>query len=605
MERLPSTVLNEEIVGRLDLETLCSIACLNRAFRFSVDFQALPSISSLHLSTMSPDEQTLHHILGRCNSIRSLTLNCLRLRDHSLCHFLTPSIQELNLWCCSLLSYQILASIGHNCPNLRMLMLELADKDSPDVFTRNLAVMLNRCFYLESLSLKIRGTEVDASSFQSIEFYLPKTIKTLKLQPMLERDAFRLISRVGRNFLEAENLSVPTSLNGSSFRLQSLSLVLDLITDELLVTITNSLPFLVELDLGDRPNKEPLPDHDLTNTGLQSLGSCRCLTGLSLVRGSLKHQGTFKRINDMGMFLLSEGCKALESVRFCGFSKVSDAGFASVLHSCLKLRKFEVRNSLFLSDLAFHDLTGLVSCALVEVRLLSCRLITSETVKKLAVCRSLEILDLGGCKSVADSCLRSISCLHKLTALNLSGADITDSGLSVLGQGNLPITNLCLRGCKRVTDKGVTRLLCDGGTIGQKLTALDLGYMPGISDETILAVAAADIGIIDLCIRSCYYVTDSSVEALARKRSVQGMNKQLRRLDLCNCISLSAESLRWLKKPSFQGLHWLGICNTRLASHVDSIITEIHQERPWLTLCLDGCEMGCHDGWQFHRPEGH
>ncbi|KAK2639951.1 hypothetical protein Ddye_027746 [Dipteronia dyeriana] len=606
MERLPSMVLNEEIVGRLDMETLCSIACLNRAFRFSVDSQAIPSISSLHLNTMSPDGQTLHHILGRCKSLTSLTLNCLRLLDHSLCHFLTPSIQQLNLWCCSLLSYQILASIGNNCPNLRVLVLELADKGSTDVFRSNLAIMLNRCFYLESLSLKIRGTEVDANSFQLIEFFLPKTITTLKLKPMLESDAFVLISRVGRNRLDTDILSVPTSPPYiPKFGLQSLSLVLDLISDELLVAITDYLPLLVELDLEDRTYKVPLPDRDLTNTGLQFLGSCRRLTALSLVRGRLKHQGTFKRVNDMGMFLLSEGCKGLESVRFCGFSKVSDAGFASVLHSCLKLKKIEVRNSLFLSDLAFHDLTGVVSCALVEVRLLSCRLITSETVEKLALCRSLEILDLGGCKSIADSCLSSITRLRKLTTLNLSGADITDSGLYVLGQGSLPITNLCLRGCKRVTDKGVTRLLCGGGTIGKRLITLDLGYMPGISDETILAVAAADIGIIDLCIRSCFYVTDSSVEALARKRSVQGMNKQLRRLDLCNCISLSAESLRWLKKPSFQGLHWLGICNTRLASHVDSTITEIHQERPWLTLCLDGCEIGCHDGWQFHKPEGH
>ncbi|KAI9186558.1 hypothetical protein LWI28_018541 [Acer negundo] len=377
--------------------------------------------------TMSPDGQTLHHLLGRCKSITSLTLNYLRLLDHSLCHFLTLSIQQLNLWCCSSLSYQILASIGNNCPNLRVLVLELADKDSPDVF------------------------------------------------------------RIGRNRLETDNLSVPTSPPYiPKFGLQSLSLVLDLISDELLESITDYLPLLVELDLEDRTYKVPLPGRDFTNTGIQFVGSCRRLTALSLVR-----------------------------------------------------------------DLAFHDLTGVVSCALVEVRLLSCRLITSETVEKRALCRSLEILDLGDCKSIADSCLSSISHLQKLTALNFSGADITDSGLYALEQGSLSITNLCLRGCKRVTDKGVTRFLCGRGTIGKRLTTLDLGYMPGISDETILAVAAADIGIIDLCIRSCFYVTDSSVEALAKKRSVQGMNKQPWRLDLCNCISLSAESLRWLKKPSF------------------------------------------------------
>lgn len=365
------------------------------------------------------------------------------------------------------------------------------------------------------------------------------------------------------------------------------------------MTISRSLPHLVELDLEDRPNKEPLADYDLTNTGLQSLGSCHRLTGLSLIRSRLKHQGTFKRINDMGMFLLSEGCKGLESVRLCGFSKVSDAGFASILHSCQSLKKFEVRNALFLSDLAFHDLTG-VTCALVEVRLLWCRLITSETVKKLASSRSLQVLDLGGCKSIADSCLRSISGLQKLTELNLTGADVTDSGLSVLGQGNLSITNLCLRGCKRVTDKGVSHLLCGGGTISQSLTVLDLGYMPGISDKTIPTIAAAGIGIIDLCIRSCFYVTDASVEALARKKLCQDGSKQLRRLDLCNCIGLTADSLRWLRRPSFQGLHWLGIGKTRLASQGDTI-TVINKERPWLTMCLDGCEMGCHDGWQFHR----
>lgn len=481
-------------------------------------------------------------------------------------------------------------------------MLELADKESPHVFENNLAIMLTSCLQLESLSLKIRGfgVEVDACAFQSIIFFLPSTIKSLKLQPVLERDAFFLIRRIGRNLMETVQPPILTSSYYSSFNLRSLSLVLDVITDELLITITASLPFLVELDLEDRPNTEPLARLDLTSSGLQSLGSCHHLTGLSLTRCRHNHQGTFKRVNDMGMFLLSEGCKGLESVRLGGFSKVSDAGFAAILLSCRSLKKFEVRSALFLSDLAFHDLTG-VPCALVEVRLLWCRLITSETVKKLASSRNLEVLDLGGCKSITDTCLRSISCLRKLTALNLTGADITDSGLSILAQGNLPIMNLCLRGCKRVTDKGISHLLCVGGTISQSLTTLDLGYMPGISDDGILTIAAAGIGIIDLCVRSCFYVTDASVEALARKQPDQEKSKQLRRLDLCNCIGLSVDSLRWVKRPSFRGLHWLGIGQTRLASKGNPVITEIHNERPWLTFCLDGCEIGCHDGWQFHE----
>lgn len=306
----------------------------------------------------------------------------------------------------------------------------------------------------------------------------------------------------------------------------------------------------------------------------------------------------------MGMFLLSQTCKALQSVRLCGFSKVSDAGFASLLHSWQHLKKFEVRNAFFLSDLAFHNLTG-APCALVEVRLLSCSLITSETVKKLASSMSLEVLDLCGCKSIADSCLSSISRLRKLTTLNLSGADITNSGLSIIGQGSPPITNLCLRGCKRITDKGISLLLCGGGAIGQTLTALDLGYMPGISDNAILTIAAVGREITELCIRCCFYITDASLQALATKRRIQDGSKQLYQLDLFNCIGLSADAVKLLQKPLFRGLYWVGIGQTRLASKGDAIITEICKERPWLTLCLDGCEMGCHDGWQFHRPENH
>lgn len=345
--------------------------------------------------------------------------------------------------------------------------------------------------------------------------------------------------------METEILSIPAfpfcKLWGSSF-------VLDVTTDQLLITITKSVPLLVELDLEDRPKKEPVPNHHLTNNWLQYLGFCQYLTALSLVRSRLKHQGAFKRVNDMGMFLLSEGCKCLEAVTLCGFSNVSDAGFAAILHVCQKLNKFEVRNALFLSDVAFHDLMD-IPCALVEVRLLSCPRITSETVKKVASSKSMEVLDLGGCKSIADSCLCSISCLSKLTELNLTGADITDSGLPVLSQGSIPIRNLCLRGCKRVTDKGISSLLC-GGAIGQTLTALDLGYMAGVTDKTILTVAAACVGIIDLCIRSCFYVTDSSMEVLARKRTFQDGSERLRRLDECNCICLSADSLRWFKRLS-------------------------------------------------------
>ncbi|XP_057464603.1 F-box protein At-B [Actinidia eriantha] len=593
MERLPFSIINE-ILEKLEVESLCSSACACRTLHSSAS-QVLSSLSTLDLSSsISPDVLTLNRILYRLRGLKSLTLDCLRLGDSSVCSFLGDHIQELNLLKGLSLSYHVLASIGRRCPNLRVLGLELIGRNSPKMFKRNLLVMLKSLSYLESLCIKVRGTELDdAYGFQSIELSLPKTIKILKLQPLLVKDAIQLIRALGDggNFLmKSTNLS-------PGFRLQSLSLALNIISDNLMISITNSLHFLVELDLEDRPTTEPLPPYDLTNTGLQSLGSCQHLTGLSLVRKN--HPISFKRVTDMGMFLLSECCKGLESVRLGGFSKVSDAGFAAILHSCHNLKKFEVRNASLLSDLTFHDICG-APCSLLEVKLWSCNLITSESVTELADYSNLEVLDLSGCRSIADSCLSCISSFYKLTTLNLEGADVTDGGLEILGKGNSPITRLCLRGCKRISDKGIDLLVNSGGKLSKTLSALDMGYLPGISDKAIFTIASFASSVTELCIRNCFYVTDASMTQLASRGRFGDGKKFLRRLDVFDCRGLSDKLLELLKKPSFRGLQWLGVGSTRLTGKGKEVFNEICNGRPWLTLCLEGCEMGCHDGWHFH-----
>ncbi|CAK9157809.1 unnamed protein product [Ilex paraguariensis] len=437
-----------------------------------------------------------------------------------------------------------------------------------------------------------------------MEHFLPGTVKVLKLQPMLERDAIHLIRglRDDTNFLETStSFSIPLCPRSPSCALQHLTLALDVISDELIILIVNSLPLLVELDIEDRPSKEPSAPRDLTNRGLQSLCFCQHLTDLSVVRSRQNSPVSFKRINDMGMFLLSENCRGLQSVTLGGFSTVSDAGFSAILHSCQNLKKFEVRNASLLSDLAFHDISRAV-CSLLEFRLLACNLITSEAVEKLASSKILEVLDLCGCRSVADGCLSYISCLNTLSTLNLKGADITDSGLAIIGRGNSPIACLCLSGCKRVTDKGIALLLDGGGMVSKTLSYLDLGYMPGISDRAILTISAEAQAVTELCIRYCFSVTDVSLKTLALEERYKGGSKLLRKLDLCNCLGLSAEAVGLLKKPSFRGLRWLGVGLTRLASKRDAF-AEISRERRWLTVCFDGCEVGCHDGWQYHESD--
>ncbi|KAH6775876.1 RNI-like superfamily protein [Perilla frutescens var. hirtella] len=595
---LPDTIVLSEILVRLELESLCTLACVCRTLRSMVS-QSLSTLPSLDFSAFSPNGELVRFIAPQLRAVKSVTIDCLQVNDRSIVSILGPRLQELNLLKCPSLSYHVLPSIGEKCPNLRILSLELAGKSAPDIFRKNLVKMLQNLLYLEYLSIKVRGTESDAYGLAGVDLFLPKTLKSLKMQPVNEQDAAQFIEKLGEDresWRKMVNSSmIITSYEGfNGFTLTCLSLVLDIICDRLLDSITSSLPLLVELDLEDRQCTEPKFLHDLTNNGLQYLGSCRYLTHLSIIRSRVNYPASFKRINDLGILVLAESCQGLESVKLGGFSKVTDAGFSSLVHSCYNLKKLEIRNAPLLSDLAFHDVIGAVT-PLVELKLVSCSLITSEAIVELASSSTLEVLDTYNCRSIADPCLDYISHLSKLTSLNLGGADITDNGLAVLSKGDLPLTNLSLRGCTRVTDKGIIWLLNDGIRIKKKLSSLDIGHMPGISDRAINAVISCTDALTELRMRSCFHVTNESFHVLASGKS--GGSNLLRKLDISHCVGFSEELLQG-QGHLFRGLRWLGVAGTCLAKSVEFAVS--CRMRPWLTVCFEGCEVGCHDGWQFH-----
>lgn len=88
-------------------------------------------------------------IFPRFTNLKTIALNCLRLDDIYVTNILGAHVEELKLLKCSSLSSHVLASIGTCCPNLRMLVLELADIDHPKIFSRNLAQLLRGCSHLE------------------------------------------------------------------------------------------------------------------------------------------------------------------------------------------------------------------------------------------------------------------------------------------------------------------------------------------------------------------------------------------------------------------------------------------------------------------------
>ncbi|KAL6646108.1 hypothetical protein ACP70R_017716 [Stipagrostis hirtigluma subsp. patula] len=577
VDKLPEALL-VEVLGRLELDDACSAAASCRALHAAAS-ASISAITTIDLSAFAPSNAILSRILAGNDAIRSLTVNCNLLDDSAVSVIAKHSLRELSLLKCSF-TKSFYAGIGERCPNLRSLKVETEYSIDTLYFCYSylssgwLAPIFKGCCYLEVLSLKC-ATMTPLGSCAAVPD-VHSTIKVLLLQPAT--DSLPIAKSLKRHF---------------SNSLESLSLVLDTITDELVAFITGNIHNLVELCLEDEPDSQPYLDEDLTNVGLQALGLCYNLRHLSLTR----RYGDFRRVNDFGIMMLAEGCKQLGTVRLAGFSKVSDAGYSSLLHSCKDLNKFEVSNGSCLSDLTCLNLNE-AAPKITEVRLLSCALITSETATSLASCTNLKVLDLSGCKSIADPGLVSISHLPDLTLLDLAGADITDAGLSALGNGRCPISSLCLRGCRRISSNGVASLLCGTGIINKTLVSFDIGNVPRISSRAVTVIAKNCEQISSLCLRNCLLITDSSLEVLGSMGRDTGKSS-LRMLDLAYCSRLSRNFLRLFDPPLFRGLRWLGVGKNVVERRgCRPTIVQLLERKPGLTICGNACEMGCRN--TFH-----
>lgn len=374
--------------------------------------------------------------------------------------------------------------------------------------------------------------------------------------------------------------------------LQKLCLSVDYITDTMISTISKYLIFLTHLDLRDSPIMEPRMAFDLTNNGLQQINAHGKLKHLSLVRSQEIAPTYFKRVNDLGILLMADKCSAMESICLGGFCQVTDTGYKTILHSCSNIYKLKVFHGSHLTDLVFHDITA-TSLSLTHVSLRWCNLLTNLAVARLASNGDLSTLDLRDCRNLGDEALRAINTLPKLKTLLLDGCDISDVGLSYLSKGLMnTLVSLSVRGCKRLTDRCISSLF--DGKSNPELVQLDLSNLPNLSDAAILLLAKSRVPLTELRMRQCPLIGDTSVMALASMQIDENVwcGSSLKLLDIYNCGGITQLAFRWLKKPYFPRLRWLGVTG----SLNRDIINALARSRPYLHVATRGEELGT-DHW--------
>ena len=383
--------------------------------------------------------------------------------------------------------------------------------------------------------------------------------------------------------------------------LQRLCLSVDYITDTMVETISKGLINLTHLDLRDAPIIEPRVSFDLTNASLQQINQHGKLKHLSLVRSQEFLITYFKRVNDLGILLMADRCSSMESICLGGFCRVTDSGFKTILHSCSTLYKLRVSHGMLLTNLVFLDISA-TSLSLTHVSLRWCNLLRNQAIISLASNLDLRVLDLRDCRNLRDEALQAISALHKLKILLLDGTDITDAGLTYLRERVMgSLVSLSIRGCKRLTDKCISALFDPSSK--QELQELDLSNLPNLSDNGIFSLAKSRVPILELRMRQCPLIGDISVMALASMQvdDDRSHGGSLRVLDLYNCGGITSLSFRWLKKPYFPRLRWLGVTGSLNRDMVDALA----RSRPFLHVAGHGEELGTDhwDGLYMHDNE--
>ncbi|KAA0040326.1 F-box/LRR-repeat protein 10 isoform X2 [Cucumis melo var. makuwa] len=586
LDLLPSAVL-ATIMTKLDLPSICSLASTCRIFH-SCASQILNFLPTFHLLEISPTVEFLRPLLPPNPFLRSLKVDCGQLDDSAIQLLLKPSLHELCLHNCADFSGKLLSEIGGCCKDLRSLYLSsVAEKRGRAIHIEDLEELLSGCTQLEALTLMFDVSFFLRQNFARVWAMASEKLSSLEIGCIYSVTVTELLS---------QNLGAGNSMNrivpSMWPNIEKLCLSVDYITDAMVGAISKGLISLTHLELQDAPIIEPRFSFDLTNVGLQQINQLSKLRHLSLVRSQEFLVTYFRRVNDLGILLMADGCADLESICLGGFCRVTDTGFRTILHTFSNLNKLRVFHGIQLTHLVFHDISA-TSLSLKHVSLRWCSLLTNDAVKNLSLNKDLSYLDLRDCRSLRDEALRAIGTIPKLKTLLLDGSDISDAGLSHLRPLIMSsLVSLSVRGCKKLTDKSITVLF--DGLSKIELHVLDLSNLPYLSDAAILQLTRSKFAISELRLRQCPLIGDVSVMALASMQvnEDQRHGSSLRLLDLYNCGGLTQLSFKWLKNPYFPRMRWLGVTGSLHRDLVDALA----RSRPFLHVACHGEELGA-DHW--------
>ncbi|XP_059638894.1 EIN3-binding F-box protein 1-like [Cornus florida] len=413
-------------------------------------------------------------------------------------------LEKLDLCRCPAISDKALLAIAKNCPNLTCLTIESCS----NIGNESLQAIGRSCPNLKSISIKncpLVGDQGIATLLSSASNALTK----VKLEALNISDvSLAVIGHYGKAVTDLvliglKNLSERGFwVMGNGHGLQKLMTFTITscqgVTDLGLEAVGKGCPKLKQFCLRKCAF---LSDNGLISFvkaagSLESLKleECHRITQLGFFGIIVNCGGNLKALalaNCLGIKDLVIGCplnslcNSLESLSVRNCPGFGNSSLALMGKLCPKLQHVDLNGLNGVTDDGFLQLIESCEPFLAKVELGACVNLTDKVVSAIAKRhgRTLELLNLDGCRYITDASLRTIAenCSF-LSELDVSNCAITDAGIAALAcavQVNLQI--LSVSGCSLISDKSSSSL----GKLGETLVGLNIQHCSAISRSTV------------------------------------------------------------------------------------------------------------------------
>ncbi|XP_071817253.1 F-box and leucine-rich repeat protein 13-like isoform X2 [Apostichopus japonicus] len=269
---------------------------------------------------------------------------------------------------------------------------------------------------------------------------------------------------------------------------------------------------------------------NITDLSLKALAQHRKLQQIKIEGNNRISDNSFKYVGKM--------CSEIRHLYITDCPRITDASLKS-LAPCRNINVLNFADCIRITDAGVRNLVeGPSGPKLREINLSNCVRVTDVSIMKITQkCYNLVYGKFCFSEHITDAGAEMLGNMPVLASVDISGCNITDTGLGALGN-NVSLRDTTLAECFQITDLGVQKFAQQC----RDLERLDISHCTELTDVAIKNLAFCCRRLTVLSLAGCSKLTDLSI------RYLSGVCHNLLSLDISGCPKIRDDSMRFLRK---------------------------------------------------------